>query len=103
MTVLARYLSSSDNLAPAACRTASKSAENPANVIIRPANVYKKVAPLTSMFCSFQEPGPFWRVLVLTTNPPEGQASRRLSAKAPGTPGFYPQISQMNADSGTEN
>jgi len=45
-------LSSSDNLAPAACRRTNKSAENPANVIIRPANVYKRVAPLTSMFCS---------------------------------------------------
>jgi hypothetical protein len=52
MTVRAMYLSSSDNLAPAACRTPNKSAENPANVIIRPANVYKKVAPLTSMYCS---------------------------------------------------
>jgi hypothetical protein len=52
MTVFARYLSSSDNLAPAAGRRVNKSAENPANVIIRPANVYKRVAPLISMFCS---------------------------------------------------
>ena len=52
MTVFARYLSSSDNLAPAAGRRANKSAENPANVIIGPANVYKKVAPLNSMSCS---------------------------------------------------
>jgi hypothetical protein len=52
MTVFARYLSSSDNFAPAAGRRINKSAENPANVIIRPANAYKKVAPLTSMFCS---------------------------------------------------
>jgi hypothetical protein len=52
MTVFARYLSSSDNLAPASGRRANKSAENPANVIIRPANVYKRVAPLISMFCS---------------------------------------------------
>jgi hypothetical protein len=55
MTVFARYLSSSDNLAPAAGRTANKSAENPAKVIIRPANVYKKPAPLNSMSCSTQE------------------------------------------------
>ena len=27
-------------------------AENPANVIIKPANVYKRVAPLTSTYCS---------------------------------------------------
>src|SRR5271170_3892981 len=52
MTVFARYLSSSDNLAPTAGRMNNKSAENPANVIIRPANVYKRVAPLISMFCS---------------------------------------------------
>src|SRR5271155_4470874 len=52
MTVFARYLSSSDNFAPAAGRMNNKSAENPANVIIRPANVYKRVAPLISMFCS---------------------------------------------------
>jgi hypothetical protein len=52
ITVFARYLSSSDNLAPAAGRMNNKSAENPANVIIRPANVYKRVAPLISMFCS---------------------------------------------------
>jgi len=52
MTVFARYLSSSDNLAPAAGRMNNKSAENPANVIIRLANVYKRVAPLISMFCS---------------------------------------------------
>ena len=50
--LFARYLSSNDNLTPAACRTTNKSAENPANVIIKPANVYKTVAPLTSMFCS---------------------------------------------------
>jgi hypothetical protein len=37
---------------PAAGLTANKSAENPAKVIIRPASVYKKVTPLTSMFCS---------------------------------------------------
>jgi hypothetical protein len=52
MTVFARYLSSSDNFAPAAGRTNNKSAENPANVIIMPANVHKRVAPLTSMFSS---------------------------------------------------
>src|SRR5580698_2124588 len=50
MTVLARYLSSSDTRAPEAGRRANKSAENPANVIIRPANVYKSVSPLNSMF-----------------------------------------------------
>src|SRR5580658_2559038 len=50
MTVFARYLSSSDNFAPAAGRSASKSAENPAKVIIRPANMYKNVSPLNSMF-----------------------------------------------------
>src|ERR1700689_3081591 len=50
MPVFARYLSSSDNLAPAAGRRANKSAENPANVIIRPANEYKNVSPLNSMF-----------------------------------------------------
>ena len=52
MTVLARYLSSLDNLAPVAGRRASRSAENPAKVIIRPANAYKSAAPLTSMSCS---------------------------------------------------
>jgi hypothetical protein len=52
MTVLARYRSSIDTFAPAACRRINNSDENPAKVIIRPANVYKKVAPLTSMFCS---------------------------------------------------
>jgi hypothetical protein len=61
MTVFARYLSSSDNFAPAAGRRANKSAENPAKVIIRPANVYKKVAPLISMFCSRRETRLFWR------------------------------------------
>src|SRR4029077_2668777 len=50
MTVLARYLSSSDNLAPVAGRRINRSAENPANVIIRPAKVYKRVAPFISMF-----------------------------------------------------
>ena len=56
MTVFARYRSSNDNLAPAAGRTANNSAENPAKVIMRVANVYKKVAPFTSMFCSAEEP-----------------------------------------------
>jgi hypothetical protein len=46
------YLSSSDNFTPAAGRRANKSVENPANVIMRPANVYKKVSPLNSMVCS---------------------------------------------------
>ncbi len=49
-TVFARYLSSDDNLAPAVGRMVNKSAENPANAIIRPANVYKRGAPLFSMF-----------------------------------------------------
>jgi hypothetical protein len=50
MTVFAKYLSSSDNRAPAAERTVNKRAENPAKVIIRPANAYKNVSPLNSMF-----------------------------------------------------
>ena len=52
MTVFARNVSSGDNFAPAAGRSANNSAENPANVIIRPANVYNRAAPLTSMLCS---------------------------------------------------
>src|ERR1700684_2409192 len=56
MTVLARYLSSRDHLAPAAGRRVNMSAENPANVIISPANVYKRIAPLTSKFSSPREP-----------------------------------------------
>src|SRR5579871_1388365 len=51
MTVFAMNRSSGDNLAPAACRTAHKSAEKPAKVIIRPDNVYKKTTPLISMVC----------------------------------------------------
>jgi hypothetical protein len=46
-----KEVSRSGNLAPAAGRRASKRAENSANVIIKPANVYKKVSALPAMFC----------------------------------------------------
>jgi hypothetical protein len=69
MTVLAKYRSSSDNVAPTVGRMVNKSVENPANVIIVPANVYKTAAPLTSMVCSSSRTKGLGRILNLTHHP----------------------------------